>query len=57
MVLNWNVITGGLSVVVVSLPLLAAGGSSVSADQPPAAQPAAVAAEYAGEDTDRKSVV
>jgi DmsE family decaheme c-type cytochrome len=50
MVLTWNVINGGLAVVVLSLPFALAGGTSASAGgQPP--QPAPTAGQYAGEAT------
>jgi DmsE family decaheme c-type cytochrome len=57
MVLNWNVVSGGLAVVVMSLPFALAEGTSVSAGPAAAgirggAQPQAPpTAEYAGEAT------
>jgi DmsE family decaheme c-type cytochrome len=53
MVVSWKSITGGLAVLVVSLPLALADGAPLSASgpkgQPPAAAPPA--ADYVGEDT------
>ncbi len=60
MVLKWNVINGGLAVIVLSLPFVVAEGTSVSAGAPlrpqtagaaqqPTTKPAA--ADYAGQDT------
>ena len=59
MAVRWNVVTGGLAVVVLSLPFLLAEGTSVAAravheqaaTPKQQTQPAAPAADYAGEDT------